>query len=58
MTHTSDEPIREYKTICERFSEGFDREVNRYLKKGWQLYGSPFIGSGNDLFQIMVFKGD
>lgn len=34
--------IKEYKTVWAEKAEEFDREVNDFLDKGWELYGQPY----------------
>jgi len=33
----------EYRLISDRHSDSLGEEVTRYLEKGWELYGFPFM---------------
>jgi len=48
----------EYKLIDENTVEKLNIEVNKYLAKGWELYGSPSfsIDTWYHFFQAVVKK--
>ena len=48
--------IVEYKTAVAEDGEGLDREVNKMIAQGYQLYGSPYA-SGKVMAQAMVKHG-
>lgn len=52
------EKILEYFTACGSDAGSLDKEVNRFIQKGWQPFGSPYMNTGNRgeffLMQAMV----
>lgn len=49
--------IIEYKTVCRKDNESLDKKVNKLLKEGYELYGSPHVvdyGYSFEFYQAMV----
>jgi hypothetical protein len=45
--------VKEYKMISDNNIPSLNKQVNKLLKLGWELYGSP-SGAGNLVIQAMV----
>lgn len=39
-----------YKTITGSDEEYLDEKVNKYLKRGWELYGNPYTTGWRQVF--------
>ena len=46
-----------YKTVSENDSSRLDEMVNKYLKRKWQIFGSPYFADEN-YCQALVWYSD
>ena len=36
--------IKQVHLVCEKYSDDYDEEVNKYINKGWELHGKFKLG--------------
>lgn len=44
-----------YKTIKATYEEDLDKEVNKYLEQGWQLYGNPYTTGWRRIYEDISY---
>lgn len=49
----STEKIVQYKTLSHRYAPQLDKRVNAALKRGFELYGPPYVRDGR-VWQVVV----
>lgn len=46
--------IKKYKLVREPQLIEFEKQLNKHLKNGWQLYGNLTLDTENYLYQSMI----